>query len=136
MRSQSPRRPAGTLLSVSYHVFDEGVLLLEGGGDLFRQSGSGASPGEPSGLLEAAADPGQRAEQPVGVGMVASLRFGPERCLADEARGLQAAGLGALSDAGELFGVQAEELGGGPAGGGHGGSEGAVRWSADPSTYK
>jgi hypothetical protein len=86
-------------------LLDEGVLLLDGGGDLFGKRGSRASPRQPRDLLEAAADPGQAAQQPVGVGMVSGLRFGPESHLADEARRFQAARLGARGDVCKLFGV-------------------------------
>jgi len=105
---------------VLHQPFDEGVLLRARQGDVLPERGSGARRGQPRDLFEIAADPCQAAEEVVGFHVVAGLGALAEGGFADEACGLQAAGLRTFGDTREFLRVEAEKLRRGAAGsGGH-----------------
>ena len=118
------------------HVLDERQAHIKGGGDPLGKRGAPARLSEPGGLLEAAADPRQRAEQRLGVHVSPGFRRCSERRLADEARGRLAAGAGMRCNARELLGMEAEQLGGGRRGVRGMGSGAAGSRDASALTYK
>src|SRR5207244_7440034 len=134
MTWRSPRGWMGAASPVVHQPFDEGVLLCAGGRDELGKARRAARARQSRDLFEIAADPGQGAEQVIALHVVAGLKTLAQGGFADEARGLQAVGLGAGGDVGELLGEEAEQLGtGAAASGGHGRSEVAGGWIADPS---
>jgi len=108
-------------LHVLHKPFDEGVLLRAGLGDVLPERSSEARSGQSSSLFEITADPCQAAEEVVGFHVVAGFGALAQGGFADEARGLQAAGIGAGGDVGEFLGEEAEQFSRGAAArGGHG----------------
>jgi len=134
MTSQSPRGAADGAAVVLHQPFDEGVPLCAGRGDELGKPRRAARRRQSHDLFEIAADPGQGAEQVIGLHVGAGLEALAQGGFADEARGLQASGLGTGGDVGKFLGEEPEQLGtGAAASGGHGRSEIAGRWIAGPS---
>src|SRR6266853_37089 len=110
MTWRSRRGWMGAASPVVHQPFDEGVLLRAGGGDKLGKPRRAACRRQSRDLFEIAADPGQGAEHAIGLHVVAGLEALAQGGFADEARGPQAASLGAGGDVGELLGEEAEQL--------------------------
>ena len=98
-----------------HDVSDKRIVLFQGSAHLRREGGVLARLGDARELVETAADAGEFTKQGprgrVGLGP----RPGAERGLADEARRGEACAAGAFRDLAEFVGIEANELGGGPA---------------------
>ena len=94
---------------------DKRLVLFQGSAHLRREGGVLARLGDARELVETAADAGEFTKQGPRGCMGLGPRPGTERGLADEARRGEACAAGAFRDLAEFVGIEANELGGGPA---------------------
>ena len=106
----------------------EGVVFVSDLCELFRKVWVPSRLDLAQSVFEPPSQAREGVKQPVGISVMAGLPHGAERGLPNETRRVQATGLGARCDAGELVGVETEKLGCGTAARGrHGCSKEAAR---------
>ncbi len=98
-----------------HEVSDEGFVPFQSSPHLSRQGSVVAGRGAAGKPVEAPADAGEFAEQRAGRRVGPGPDRGAERGLADEAGRGEARAAGAFRDLPEFIGVEANQLGGGPA---------------------